>query len=117
MRHRKKGKKFSRTRGPRRSFVRNLVNNLIRYGKIETTEARAKAIRPITEKLVTLSKTDSVARRRLVLSRVHNDLIVKKLFEDVAKRYAERHGGYLRITRLAKTRKRDGVRVARIEFV
>lgn len=117
MRHRKKGKKFSRMQGPRRSFVRNLANNLIRHGKMETTETRAKAIRPIMEKLVTLAKTNSVSRRRLIFSRVHDANIVKKIFDDIAPKYAQRHGGYLRITRLAGTRKRDGVRMARIEFV
>jgi len=117
----KKGKKnnskFSRLRGARISFMRNLGNDLIRTGKIETTETRAKAIRPRVESLVTFAKTATVANRRLVSSRVDNDKIVKKLFSDYGPRYAERKGGYLRITKLAQSRKRDGTRMAHIEFV
>lgn len=118
MKHGKKdNKKFSRLRGERISFMRNLGNDLIRSGHIETTEVRAKAIRPRVERLVTSAKKDTVASRRLVLSRVGNDRIVKKLFSDYGKKYADRNGGYLRITKLAASRKRDGVRMARIEFV
>lgn len=117
MRHLKKGKKFNRLRGPRISFMRNLANDLIRAGSIETTEARAKAIRPVVEKLVTAAKKQTLATRRVILSRVHNDRIVSKLYNDLGPRYAERRGGYLRITKLATSRKRDGTRMARIEFV
>lgn len=117
MRHLKKGKKFSRKRGPRQAFVRNLANNLIRAGKIQTTETRAKAIRPVVEHLVTIAKAGSLAARRLLLRRVHNGTIVEKLMRDLGVRYQERRGGYLRITKIAKSRKRDGVRMAVIEFV
>lgn len=117
MRHLKKGKKFGRLRGERQAFLRNLVNDLVRAGKIETTETRAKAIRPITERLVTIAKKQTLASRRLVLSRVHNAKIMEKLMHDIGPRYAERAGGYLRITKLGKSRKRDGGSVARIEFV
>lgn len=117
MRHLKKGKKFGRLRGDRRAFLRNLVNDLVRAGKIETTEARAKAIRPLTERLVTIAKKQTLASRRLVLGRVHNAKIMEKLMGDIGLRYAERPGGYLRIVKLGKSRKRDGSRVARIEFV
>ncbi|MGC9599581.1 MAG: 50S ribosomal protein L17 [Minisyncoccia bacterium] len=117
MRHLKKGKKFGRLRGARISFMRNLANDLIRAGRITTTEARAKAIRPQMERLVTFAKKQTLAARRELLSRVHNEKIVNKLYYDIGPRYAERHGGYLRITKLAKSRKRDGVRMARIEFV
>ena len=118
MKHGKKdNKKFSRLRGARISFMRNLGNDLIRTGKIETTETRAKAIRPRVERLVTIAKDGSVANRRLVTSRVGNEKIVKKLFSDYGPKYAERKGGYLRIVKLAQSRKRDGTRMARIEFV
>src|ERR1700691_4823813 len=117
MRHLKKGKKFARLRGPRIHFMRNLANDLIRSGSVETTEARAKAIRPVVEKLVTTAKKQTLASRRVILSRVQNDRIVTKLYNDLGPRYAERAGGYLRITKLATSRKRDGVRMARIEFV
>ena len=117
MRHAKKGRTFGRLRGGRISFVRNLCNDLIRAGKIETTEARAREIRPKVERLVSFAKKQTVASRRLVSSRVGNDKIVKKLFDDYGKRYADRNGGYLRITKLAVSRKRDATRMARIEFV
>ena len=117
MRHLKKGKKFHRLRGPRISFMRNLANDLIRAGKIETTETRAKAIRPVVEKLVTMAKAQTLAARRLLASRVHNEKIVNKLYHDIAPRYVERKGGYTRITKLAKSRKRDATKMAKIEFV
>ena len=117
MRHRKKGKKFGRLRGARRSFLRNLANDLVRAERVETTEARAKEIRPIVEKLVTRAKAQTLASRRLILSRVNNKKITEKLMSNLGPRYAARAGGYLRITKLAQSRKRDGSRLARIEFV
>jgi large subunit ribosomal protein L17 len=117
MRHVKKGRKFNRLRGDRISFLRNLANDVIRAEKIETTEARAKEVRPMVEKLVTSAKKQDLASRRLISSRVQNPRIVKKLCDDLGKRYADRKGGYLRIVKLQKVRKRDGVRLARVEFV
>jgi large subunit ribosomal protein L17 len=117
MRHKKVGKKFHRKTGQRRAFLRNLASDLIRNEKIETTEVRAKAIRPIVERLVTLAKKQDLAGRRLLISRLGNKKVVDKIFNEIAPRYAERKGGYLRITKLARSRKRDGARVARIEFV
>ena len=117
MRHLKKGKKFNRKTGPRKSFLRNLACDLIRYEKIETTEARAKAIRPQVEKLVTIAKGQTLAGRRLIMARLHNKDVAAKLFDEVAPRYLKRRGGYLRITKLANFRKRDGVRTAFVEFV
>lgn len=117
MRHQKKGKKFGRLRGDRISFLRNLANDVIRAGSVETTEARAKAVRPIVEKLVTFARKQTLASRRLIGARVQEPRIAKKLYEDIGPRYATRDGGYLRITKLAKNRKRDGTPMARIEFV
>jgi large subunit ribosomal protein L17 len=117
MNHVKKGRKFNRLRGDRISFLRNLANDVIRAEKIETTEARAKEVRSIVEKLVTSAKKQDLASRRLLAGRVQNQRIVKKLCDDLAKRYADRKGGYLRIVKLQKVRKRDGVRLSRIEFV
>ena len=107
MRHSKKGKKFGRLRGDRISFLRNLQNDLIRAGKIETTETRAKVIRPKVERLVSFAKRQTVASRRLILSRVHNAKIAQKLYDEYGPRYAERAGGYLRITKLAASRDWD----------
>lgn len=117
MRHQKKNKKFHRTAGPRRAFLRNLSNDLIRNGKIETTEARAKAIRPYVERCLTLAKKQDLASRRLLISRLQDRKVVQKLSDDLAPRYKDRNGGYLRITKSAKTRKRDASFVAVIEFV
>lgn len=117
MRHLKKGKKFNRLRGDRISFTRNLANDVIRAGSVETTVVRAKAIKPVVEKLVTLAKQQTLASRRLIISRVHNAKIAQKLYEELGPRYAERKGGYLRISKLQTARKRDGTRMAKIEFV
>ena len=117
MRHLKKGKKFNRLSGPRRAFLRNLANDLVRQGAITTTEARAKAIRPIVERLVTRAKDGDLSARRLIVRRVHNAVVTDKLFGEIAPRYAERNGGYLRVVKLGTSRKRDGSRLARIEFI
>ncbi len=117
MRHHKKGKKFHRLTGRRRSFLRNLANDLIRRGKIETTEARAKALRPVIERLITIAKKQTLASRRLLVARLHNAKTVQKLYEETALRYTSRNGGFTKIIKLAKARKRDGSRLATIEFI
>ena len=117
MKHLKKAKKFHRETGQRKAFFRGLAQNLIQNGRIETTEARAKAIRPVVERYITLAKDGTLAHRRLALSRLHDAQTVRKLFDDVAPKYKDRNGGYIRIHKLAKTRKRDGTRLAIVEFV
>lgn len=118
MRHRKKtSRKFHREKGPRKAFFRNLASDLIRKGSITTTEIRAKAIRPIVERLVTIAKRQDLASRRLVISRLGNKQVAERLFGEIAPRYKERPGGYLRITKSSKKRKRDSAPVATIEFV
>jgi large subunit ribosomal protein L17 len=117
MRHRKEGKKFSRKTGQRRAFIRSLANNVIKRERVETTVTRAKAIRPVVEQAVTLAKKESLASRRLLLSRFNDPSVVKKLMDDLGPRYKTRPGGYTRIIKSGKVRKRDGVQVATIEFV
>ena len=117
MRHRKEGKKFSRKTGQRRAFLRSLAVNVIRKEKIITTEARAKAIRPIVEHAITIAKKETLASRRLLVARLRDAVAVKKLCNDLAPRYKDRRGGYLRIVKSGAARKRDGVRTATIEFV
>lgn len=117
MRHLKKGKKFHRIRGRRISFLKNLANDLIKKNKIETTEARAKAIKPIVEKLVTIAKEPTLHNRRLLLSRTGDKKVVERLLNELGPRYKERKGGYLRILKSAKSRKRDGALVSVIEFI
>lgn len=117
MKHHKAFRKFGREKNQRKAFVRSLLINLIRHGRIETTLARAKEIRPLVEKLVTLAKEDSVARRRLVMSRLLNqDDEVKQLFSEYAPKFKDVEGGYTRILKLP-TRLSDGAEKAVIEFV
>ena len=117
MKHHKAFRKFGREKNQRKAFVRSLLINLIRHGSIETTLARAKEIRPLIEKLVTLAKEDTVARRRLIMSRLLNqDNEVGQLFKDYAPKFKDVDGGYTRILKLP-TRLSDGAEEAIIEFV
>jgi large subunit ribosomal protein L17 len=117
MKHHKAFRKFGREKNQRKAFVRSLLVNLIRHGKIETTLARAKEIRPFVEKLVTLAKEDTVARRRLIMSRLMNqDPETQKLFGEYAPKFKDVDGGYTRILKLP-TRLSDGAEKAIIEFV
>lgn len=95
--------------------MRGLTKDLIKHERITTTLARAKALKPMVEKMVTNAKADTVSARRMSASRLGNDrILAKKLHEDLAKRYAGRSGGYTRITKLATTSKHEN---AFIEFV
>jgi large subunit ribosomal protein L17 len=116
MRHLKRGRKFGRIKGRRRSFLAILMHNLIMEGRIQTTEARAKEIRPQIEKLVTLAKRGNLVSLRLLMRRIPKDAAYK-LYHDIAPRYKDRNGGYLRIIKTASARKRDGVEKVIIEFV
>ncbi|MBI4993342.1 50S ribosomal protein L17 [Candidatus Wolfebacteria bacterium] len=116
MRHLKSGRKFHRTKGRRQAFLKGLIGNLIIREKIETTEARAKEIKSLTEKLTTLAKKQNLAALRILMSRI-NKQAAQKLYYQIAPRYQERKGGYLRIIKEAKARKNDGSKMAIIEFV
>lgn len=117
MKHHKSFRKFGREKNQRVAFIRGLVVNLIRHGRIETTEARAKEIRPHVERLVTLAKDDTLARRRLVASRIMNqENETKMLFSQYAPKYQTVSGGYTRIIKLPH-RIADGASKAIIEFV
>ena len=116
MRHQKTGKKFSRKIGVRKALLRSLMSNLILKEKITTTETKAKETRRLIGKLVTKAKVDTVANRKLVTENLGSPLRVNKLFKEIGPRYAERAGGYTRITKLPK-RTSDGSSMAVIEFV
>lgn len=116
MRKQKKGRKFGRIRGRRRSFLAILIHNLIMEGRITTTSARAKEIRPRVEKLITIAKKDNLSAMRLLMRRISKDSAYK-LYHDIAPKYKDRDGGYVRIIKTAKTRKRDGSEQVIIEFV
>jgi large subunit ribosomal protein L17 len=97
MRHGLRGRKFSRTRAHRRALFANLAASLITYEQIKTTLPKAKDLRPIVEKLITLGKRGDLHARRQAHAVLRNDDVVKKLFDTIAKRYSSRQGGYTRV--------------------
>ena len=109
-------RKFGWKAGPRRAFIKGLANNLIMKEKIETTTPRAKEIRPIVERFVTIAKKQQLAGFRILLAKLPKQA-AEKLYFDIAPRYKDRAGGYLRIVKEAKSRKRDAAPLAFIEFV
>lgn len=109
-------RKFNLKRGPRKAFIKGLAHNLIMKGKIRTTETRAKAIRPVVERFVTIAKKQSTAALRLLLSRLPKDS-ANKVYYDLAPKYNDRKGGYTRIVKQGTTRVRDAAKEATIEFL
>jgi large subunit ribosomal protein L17 len=116
MRHGKAGRKLNRTSSHRTAMFANMAASLIEHEQIVTTLPKAKELRPVVEKLVTLAKKGDLAARRLAAARIRNEEMVKKLFETIAPRYAERNGGYTRVLK-AGFRYGDSAPVAVIEFV
>lgn len=116
MRHRKNKVTLDRPKAPRAALFRSLVLSLVEHGKITTTLAKARAIRPFTERLITHAKQDTVQNRRYLMQRLHNDAAVKKLVTTWGPKFTERHGGYTRLVKLPN-RVGDGAARALIEFV
>jgi len=116
MRHRKRGRHLNRNAAHRRSLFRNLTRALITHESIVTTLPKAKELRPIVEKLVTLGKKGGLAMRRQAISEMRDKDQVKKLFDTLAPRYKDRQGGYTRIIK-AGFRYGDNAPMAVIEFV
>ena len=116
MRHQKKTIKLGRTADHRRALLSNQVCALIQHQRIKTTLAKAKAVRPLAERMVTLGKNGSIHARRRALAVLRQKSVVKKLFDDIAQRSAERNCGYTRIIKLG-ARKSDSARMAFIEWV
>lgn len=116
MRHRVAGRKFGRNTGQRNALFKGLAVSLILNERVTTTEAKAKTIRPIVEKLVSLSREDSEHHRRLVMARIGNELATAKLFEVLGPRFEDQAGGYTRIYKIG-LRKGDAASMAMIEFV
>jgi large subunit ribosomal protein L17 len=116
MRHRKAGRSLRRTSEQRLALLRNLATSLIEQGAIETTEAKAKELRPFVEKLITKARAGTLHARRLAGKHVQKREAADKLFQEVGPKFAKRAGGY---TRILKTgfRKGDGAEMARIELV
>ncbi len=115
MKHRAKNRKLGRKIGPRKALIKSLMNSFIEHEKIETTEAKAKELRPKIERLITKAKTDNLTTRRLLASKLTKEM-TKKMIEEIGPKYKKREGGY---TRIIKTipRKGDGSKMAIIELV
>ncbi|PIR88571.1 MAG: 50S ribosomal protein L17 [Candidatus Harrisonbacteria bacterium CG10_big_fil_rev_8_21_14_0_10_44_23] len=109
-------RKFGRKKGPRKLFVQGLASNLIMREKITTTTARAKEIRPVVEKMVTMARKGDLASFRNLMKKLPKKS-AEKLYYDIAPKYKSRKGGYLRITKTGKLRKRDASEQSVIEFV
>jgi len=116
MRHRKAGRKLNRTSSHRQAMFRNMSAALIKHEQIVTTLPKAKELRPIVEKLVTLGKRGDLHARRQAIARVGDEVMVAKLFDALAKRYADRQGGYTRVLK-AGFRHGDNAPIGVIEFV
>lgn len=116
MRHGIKGRKLQRKSGHRAALLRNLAAALVKHEQILTTTPKAKELRPYVEKLVTLAKRGGLSNRRLAMSRLGDEVQLKKLFDVLAERYADREGGYTRIVK-AGIRQSDAAPIAIIEFV
>ena len=116
MRHRKSGRHLNRTSSHRQAMFRNMTASLVKHEIIMTTLAKAKDLRRVAERLITVSKTDTVAKRRLVFSRLRDKEAVVKLFTQLGPRYKERPGGYLRILKNG-FRKGDNAPMAVVELV
>jgi large subunit ribosomal protein L17 len=116
MLHRVGGRKLQRTASHRTALFRNMSAALIKHEQITTTVAKAKELRPYVEKLVTLAKKGGLSNRRLAHARLLDDTQLKKLFDVIAQRYADRNGGYIRIIK-AGIRASDAAPIAIIEFV
>jgi large subunit ribosomal protein L17 len=116
MRHRAKHRQLSRTSSHRKALLSNLATSLFRHGRIVTTVAKAKELRPVAERLITLARRGDLHARRLVERRVRDKTVSTLLFKEIGPRFAARPGGYTRIVRLGH-RQGDGAETARIELL
>jgi large subunit ribosomal protein L17 len=110
------GRKLNRNTAQRKALLRGLATELFKHGKIRTTEAKAKSLRPFVEKLITLAKRGDLHARRQVAAKLYEPAILQKLFDEIAKTYQDRPGGYTRIYKLG-LRKGDAAPMALIELV
>ncbi len=117
MRHLNKGRKLGRTKSHRLATLRALAAGLIEHEAITTTVPKAREASRFVDRLITTARGGSLAARRLVASRLSNEVAAKKLIEDVAPRFLQRPGGYTRVTKLAQFRVGDGSQLARLELV
>ena len=116
MRHQRKGKKLGRDSAHRKALYSNLAGSLIEHGRIKTTEAKAKAVKPIAEKMITLGRRGDLAARRQALAYLRSQEVVHQLFAEVAPRFADRPGGYSRIVKIGP-RYGDAAEMVYLELV
>jgi large subunit ribosomal protein L17 len=116
MRHGMVSRRFDRPIGVRQMMFRNLVTEILDHEKIKTTEPKAKAVRGMAEKMITLAKAGDLSSRRKALAFITDNKVTEKLFKELGPRYAERHGGYTRIIKIG-TRLGDGASIVQIELV
>jgi large subunit ribosomal protein L17 len=116
VRHKLSGRQFGRASGPRKAMYRIMVTDLLKHGQIKTTIAKAKEIRPLAEKMVTLGKNGTLHDRRQAAAFITDKAVVRTVFDDIAPRFKDRKGGYTRITRLG-VRAGDAAEMAVIELL
>lgn len=109
-------RKLGRAQGPRKALLRGLVTSVVLHGKIETTESKAKAAKPLVDKMVTLGKRGDLHARRQAAAFLNNPEAVQKLFDEVAPKYSDRQGGYTRVLKLG-TRQGDAASISLLELV
>lgn len=116
MKHNKKGSVFGREKGPREAMLRNLAQSVILYENVNTTLAKAKAVRPLVEKLITTGRAKTLVTRRKLSRVLTIESAVNKVLEELGPRYASRQGGYTRIIKLG-TRAGDGAEIAQLQLI
>lgn len=116
MRHHVKGKKLDREKGPREAMLKNLASSIIIYEKVKTTEAKAKAVRTLLEKVITVAIKGGLNGRRELIRLLPQPMAIKKALDVLAVKYKGRRGGYLRITKLAQ-RQGDNAKIVQIELI
>jgi large subunit ribosomal protein L17 len=116
VRHRRKGRRFGVQPDHRRLMLANLACSVLDHGRIKTTEARAKEVKPIVEKMITMGKAGDLGSRRTAISQLRNKQVTYRLFNEIAPRYADRQGGYTRITHLGP-RPGDAAEMVYLELV
>lgn len=116
MRHQNKNKILDRQKGPRELMLRNLASSILLYEKVKTTEAKAKTVKPLVEKMITMAKIGDLKSRRQLIQVLLQKKAIKKSLEVLGARYKDRKGGYTRITKLVP-RQGDGAKMVQIELV
>jgi large subunit ribosomal protein L17 len=116
VRHRRKGRQLSRTASHKKAMLSNMATSLFRHERIKTTTAKAKELRPFAERLITLARRGDLHARRQAARTIHDKEALKKLFDTLGPRYADRDGGYMRILKLGQ-RKGDSAQISLVQLV